>query len=288
VELFSGPLVCWLIFSQASEVAVPNTALVAQYLPYLRRYARALTGSQESGDAYVAATLEALIADKTLGEDPHGSRVALYRLFTKLWNSLKVNGDPGSVEEALPGDQKLAVITPLPRQAFLLVALEGFSEPDAARILDVSVAKLRALVEQSGRELAAEIATNVLIIEDDTFIAMELETLVEGLGHHVLGVARTHAEALALTAKERPGLILADIQLADGSSGLEAVNELLTKFESPVIFITAYPERFLTGERPEPAFLIAKPFQPATVSAIASQALFFDRSARRRDRRVTA
>jgi CheY-like chemotaxis protein len=267
---------------------VPNTALVAQYLPYLRRYARALTGSQESGDAYVAASLEALIADKTLVEDPHGPQVALYRLFTKLWNSLKVNGDPGSVEEPLPGDQKLAVITPLPRQAFLLVALEGFSEPDAARILDVSVAKLRALVEQSGRELAAEIATNVLISEDDTFIAMELETLVEGLGHHVLGVARTHAEALALTAKERPGLILADIQLADGSSGLEAVNELLTKFESPVIFITAYPERFLTGERPEPAFLIAKPFQPATVSAIASQALFFDRSARRRDRRVSA
>jgi DNA-directed RNA polymerase specialized sigma24 family protein len=268
---------------------VPNTALVAQYLPYLRRYARALTGSQESGDAYVAATLEALIADRTLVEDPHGPRVALYRLFTKLWNSLQVNGDTRNVEEALPGDQKLAVITPLPRQAFLLVALEGFSEPDAARILDISVAKLRALVEQSGRELAAEIATNVLIIEDDTFIAMELETLVEGLGHHVLGVARTHAEALALTAnKERPGLILADIQLADGSSGLEAVNELLTKFESPVIFITAYPERFLTGERPEPAFLIAKPFQPATVSAIASQALFFDRSAKRRDRRVTA
>lgn len=267
---------------------MPSTSPVAQYLPYLRRYARALTGNQTSGDAYVAATLEALIADRDLVEDAKGPRVALYRLFTKLWSSLKVNGDADSRDDALPGDRKLAVITPLPRQAFLLVALEGFSEADAARILDVSVTKLRALVEQSGRELAAEIATNVLIIEDDTFIAMELETLVEGLGHRVLGVARTHAEALALTAKERPGLILADIQLADGSSGLEAVNELLSKFESPVIFITAYPERFLTGERPEPAFLIAKPFQPATVSAVASQALFFDRSAKRRDRRVTA
>jgi hypothetical protein len=47
-----------------------------------------------------------------------------------------------------------------------------------------------------------------------------------------------------------------------------------------VIFITAYPERFLTGERPEPAFLIAKPFQPANVSAVISQALFFQQSAR--------
>jgi DNA-directed RNA polymerase specialized sigma24 family protein len=277
-----------MLIGAEREDPVPNSAAVAQYLPYLRRYARALTGSQTSGDAYVAAALEALIADRSVIEDPSGPRVALYRLFTKIWNSVSMNGTRGAEESALPGEQKLAHITPLPRQAFLLVALEGFSEPDAARILDIDIVKLRGLVEESGRELAAEIATDVLIIEDDTFIAMELETLVEGLGHRVLGVARTHAEALTLTKKKKPGLILADIQLADGSSGLEAVNELLTSLEAPVIFITAYPERFLTGERPEPAFLIAKPFQPATVSAVASQALFFERSAKRRERRVTA
>jgi CheY-like chemotaxis protein len=266
---------------------VPNSSAIAQYLPFLRRYARALTGSQASGDAYVAATLEALITDRSVIDDERGARVALYHLFTKIWSSVPVNVTPGLAQELLPGEQKLAHVTPLPRQAFLLVALEGFSEPDAARILDIDVVRLRALVEESGRELAAEIATSVLIIEDDTFIAMELETLIEGLGHVVLGVARTHAEALALTQKKRPGLILADIQLADGSSGLEAVNELLASFEAPVIFITACPQRFLTGERPEPAFLIAKPFQPATVSAVASQALFFERRAKRRDRRVT-
>ena len=265
-----------------------DSKTVAKYLPFLRRYARALTGNQTSGDAYVAATLEAMIADRSVMDDSQGPRVALYRLFTKIWNSVAVNGVTGGPESILPGEQKLANITPLPRQAFLLVALEGFSEPDAARVLDVDVMRLRGLVEESGRELAAEIATDVLIIEDDTFIAMELETLVEGLGHRVLGVARTHAEALALTKTKQPGLILADIQLADGSSGLEAVNELLATFQAPVIFITAYPERFLTGERPEPAFLIAKPFQPATVSAVASQALFFERSAKRRERRVTA
>jgi DNA-directed RNA polymerase specialized sigma24 family protein len=265
---------------------VPAKA-VAQYLPFLRRYARALTGSQSSGDAYVAATLEALIADpSTLEEAGGGSRVGLYRLFTKIWNSIAVNGAPSGSEAALPGEQKLANITPMPRQAFLLVALEGFAEGDAAGILGVDVPTLRSLIEESGRELAAEIATDVLIIEDETFIAMELEGLVESLGHRVLGVARTHAEALALTRKKKPGLILADIQLADGSSGLDAVNELLRSFEVPVIFITAYPERFLTGERPEPAFLIAKPFQPATVSAIASQALFFERTAKRRERRT--
>jgi CheY-like chemotaxis protein len=221
-------------------------------------------------------------------DEADGARVALYRLFTKIWGSISVNGAPGAAETKLPGEKKLAHMTPLPRQAFLLVALEGFSEPDAARVLDIDVMTVRGLVEEAGRELAAEIATDVLIIEDDTFIAMELETLVEGLGHRVLGVARTHAEAVALTQRKRPGLILADIQLADGSSGLEAVNELLGSIEAPVIFITAYPERFLTGERPEPAFLIAKPFQPATVLAVASQALFFERGAKRRERRLTA
>ena len=184
---------------------MPNSsAAVAQYLPFLRRYARALTGNPASGDSYVATTLEALIADRAVIEDPRGPRVALYRLFTKIWNSVAVNGAATSGEGVLPGEQKLANITPLPRQAFLLVALEGFSEPDAARVLDIDVMKLRGLVEESGRELAAEIATDVLIIEDDTFIAMELETLVEGLGHRVLGVARTHAEALALTKNKVP------------------------------------------------------------------------------------
>jgi CheY-like chemotaxis protein len=256
--------------------------MVSQYLPFLRRYARALTGNQASGDAYVAAALETLVADQSVLDDPHGPRVALFRLFTRIWNSLSVNGKPNAAGVALPGDDKLAVITPLPRQAFLLVALEGFSESDAAHILDVDVTKLRTLVEESGRELAAEIATDVLIIEDETFIAMELESLVEALGHRVIGVARTHAEAVALSKDKQPGLILADIQLADGSSGLEAVHELLGQFEAPVIFITAYPERFLTGLRPEPAFLISKPFQPATVSALASQALFFGQAAKRR------
>jgi CheY-like chemotaxis protein len=263
-------------------VFVLKSQVVAQYLPFLRRYARALTGSQNSGDAYVGAALDALIEDPTLIGDGAGARVAIYRLFTKIWNSVGVNTEAPVAATDLAADVRLANLTPRPRQAFLLVALEGFSEEEAASILDVDVPALRTLVEESGRELAAEIATDVLIIEDETFIAMDLEALVESLGHRVLGVARTHSEALALARKKKPGLILADIQLADGSSGLDAVNELLNAFEVPVIFITAYPERFLTGERPEPAFLIAKPFQPAMVSAIASQALFFARNAKRR------
>lgn len=261
---------------------------VAQHLPYLRRYARALTGNQKSGDAYVAATLEALIEEPSILEKAASTRIGLYNLFTKIWNSVSVNGKSQPALADLPVEQRLAQITPKPRQAFLLLALEGLSEGDAAKVLDVDVPTLRALVEESGEELASEIATDVLIIEDEPFIAMDLTGLVESLGHRVLGVARTHSEAISLAKAKWPGLILADISLADGSSGLDAVNELLKSFEVPVIFITAYPERFLTGERPEPAFLIAKPFESATVSAVISQALFFERNARPSERRASA
>ncbi|CCD86794.1 putative response regulator receiver (CheY-like protein) [Bradyrhizobium sp. ORS 285] len=248
----------------------------------MRRYARALTGSQGSGDAYVGAMLEALIQDQALLDERYGPRAGLFRLFTQIWNSVALNDDAEVATLPMPPERRLSNITPLPRQAFLLLSLEGFPEEEVAFILDIDVAETRRLADAAGRELAAEIATDVLIIEDETFIAMDLESLVKNLGHNVIGVARTHADAVALAKNKKPGLILADIQLADGSSGLDAVNELLRTFEVPVVFITAYPERFLTGERPEPAFLISKPFQPAMVSAVASQALFFQRNSRNR------
>ena len=258
--------------------------LVVQYLPYLRRYARALTGSQQAGDAYVAATLETLVSDPAAVGGQSNVKVALFQVFTRIWNSLAVNGESEPAGRDLPAEIRLGQITALPRQAFLLSSLEGFSEDEAAIILDASVDRVRELVDEAGRELAADIATDIMIIEDEPLIAMDLESLVEGLGHKVTGIARTRSEAVALANEKRPGLILADIQLADGSSGLDAVNDLLGAFQVPVIFITAYPERFLTGERPEPAFLIAKPFQPANVSAVISQALFFQQTARRRER----
>ena len=258
--------------------------LVVQHLPYLRRYARALTGSQMAGDAYVAAALETLVNEPDTIGPASNVKTDLFRVYTRIWNSLSVNGKSEQIQRDLPAEVRLGQITPLPRQAFLLSCLEGFSEEETATILSVDVATVRDLVEEAGRELAADMATDILIIEDEPLIAMDLEALVEGLGHNVIGIARTRTEALKLGGPKRPGLILADIQLADGSSGLDAVNDLLKSFEVPVIFITAYPERFLTGERPEPAFLIAKPFQPANVSAVISQALFFQQSARRSER----
>jgi len=255
---------------------------IAPHLPYLRRFSRATTGSQTSGDAYVAATLEALIADVSIFPEASNDRIALYKLFSTLFGSSAVHvPEPSSTfiwEQRAATN--LANLAPRPRQAFLLVAVEGFTHEQAAEVLDVSPAEFASLLDEATVEISRQVATEIMIIEDEPLIAMDIEQLVESLGHKVVSVARTHKEAVALFSKTNPKMILADIQLADGSSGIDAVNDILNAHPIPVIFITAFPERLLTGERPEPTFLVTKPFNPDMVKALISQALFFDEGSR--------
>ncbi len=260
---------------------------IAPHLPYLRRFARALTGTQQGGDAYAMATLEALIADPASFDQQLEPRVALYRAFLKVWNSISLNqaaDTPQSLAQLGSARRNLAALTPPARVAFLLSSVEGLDTEQIAAAMDRSPEDVHALVHDAGREIAQQITTDVLIIEDEPIIAMDLESLVTSLGHNVVGVARTRREAGEVVSRQTPGLVLADIQLADGSSGVDAVNDILSSFEVPVIFVTAYPERFLTGERPEPAFLITKPFRAETIKAVISQALFFDQRSHRRTR----
>jgi CheY-like chemotaxis protein len=252
---------------------------VAPHLPFLRRYARALTGSQASGDAYVRACLEGLIADPDRMSDDATPRVALYRLFHVIWGTT-VLPDPPDDEAQRDADRgaqaRLRQLVPERRQALLLTALEGFSVDEVAVILDRTPADVQQLIAQVMEDIEREIATNVLIIEDEPIIALDLSRIVRDLGHTVMHVAVTRTDAVAAARRHRPGLILADIQLADRSSGIEAVRDiLLDEGRIPVIFITAYPERLLTGKRQEPTFLITKPFLPDSVKAAISQALFF-------------
>ena len=252
---------------------------IAPHLPYLRRYARALTGSQESGDGYVLSVLEALVedpSDDAIGED---ARVDLFRAFNRIWQSLAVNVDEREGSDESAAGRHVAKLTPRARQAFLLTALEGFDAAQAATILGVGEDEVAALIEKAGREIAEQVATTVLVIEDEPLIAMDIEQMVESMGHTVSGIARTRDEAAVLLEKQTPGMVLADIQLADGSSGIDAVNDILKTINVPVIFITAFPERLLTGKRPEPAFLVTKPFHPDMVKALVSQALFFQHKA---------
>jgi CheY-like chemotaxis protein/DNA-directed RNA polymerase specialized sigma24 family protein len=263
------------------------SASILPHLPFLRRFARSLTGRQESGDAYVVALLEGLTHDPKSFPSGVSPRVALYQAFLKTWNSISVNGTNDMPTDAAEGrmavaDDRLARLTPISRQAFLLVAVEGFAPSDACTILGATPAQFEGYMTEANRELAEQVQSTVLIIEDEPLIAIDLETVVMGIGHQVLAIARTQREAVAAFRKHKPGLVLADIQLADGSSGIDAVNEILGDTEVPVVFITAYPEQLLTGKRPEPTFLISKPFQQETLQAVISQALFFDLRAMRR------
>ena len=254
-------------------------SLIAPHLPYLRRYARALTGSQVAGDTAVAATLKAIITDRGGFDDTVAPRLALYRMFQGHWHEGQVADRASDLEGsdfATIAGTRLAAITPLPRQALLLSAMEGFTTEDVGFLVDRSAAEVLALVAEALADIDRQTTTRVLIIEDEPIIALDIETIVRDLGHAVTGMASTADEAMAMFHSETPGLVLADIQLADRSSGIDAVREMLAEHPVPVIFITAFPERLLTGERPEPTFLITKPFQTATVKAAISQALFFN------------
>jgi DNA-directed RNA polymerase specialized sigma24 family protein len=252
---------------------------IAPYLPFLRRYARILTGSQASGDAYVRTALEALLSGRNVLDEALPPRAGLYRLFHQIWAFS--NGRPERALEAVYSgetpEERLQGLSPTTREALLLAALEGFSSAEVGRILGVSTKRAEQLAAEAQLEIERELATDVLIIEDEALIALDLQDLAEELDHRVIGIARTREEAVALAKRHPPGLVLADIHLADDSSGIDAVSDIVAMFDAPVIFVTAFPERLLTGERAEPAYLMTKPFDRLALKATISQALFFHR-----------
>ncbi|MAK64903.1 MAG: response regulator [Maricaulis sp.] len=240
------------------------------HIPYLRRHARLLTGNQARGDAAVRDALQAAAAGQVTIDTELPPRVALYHLFHACWQP-----DPSSPPQQDRPQAHLDRVPALARRALLLTSVEGFPARDAARILGLTATDIDLLLVEAQNAIEADLRTRVLIIEDEPIVALDIEAIVSDAGHDVEGVARTQREAVDLFRASDIGLVLADIQLADGSSGIDAVNDILADQDVPVIFITAFPERLLTGERPEPAYLITKPFMPETVAATIGQVLFF-------------
>lgn len=258
-----------------TSAEVTFSDLVAAELPYLRRYARALTGSQARGDKYTVATLETILKDRTPFENDHPVKVNLFKCFHAIWvgtGQKFVEAEEGLRSRA---HGLLANLTENSREALLLRTIEEFSLGNVAIVMDIDIDEVRHLIGTANSELADSFKGRVMIIEDEPIIAADISAIVSGLGHEVTGIARTHAQAVKLGRELGADLILADIQLADNSSGIDAVNDLLGLMDVPVIFITAFPERLLTGDRPEPAFLISKPFSEAQVQSAVSQAMFF-------------
>ena len=243
---------------------------IVRQAPYLRRYARALTGSQAQGDALVAQAIEGLLGGGLHLDAEAPLRVGLYQVLHQVWNRDGKSGDG-----ALMVDQRLQGLSPERRACLLLVGMEGFAPDEAAQVLRIETGEFDDMLAGAERDLDQQLASRVLIIEDEPIIALDLTRLVRELGHDVVGAAATRSEAVIMAKATQPGLVLADIRLADGSNGIDAANEILSEIDVPVIFITAFPEHLLTGERPEPAFLITKPFREEAVKALVAQALFF-------------
>jgi CheY-like chemotaxis protein len=243
-------------------------AALGPELPFLRRYARALTGSQTLGDAAVRQTLEALLSAPEEFDLAKPTRIELYSVFHKLWTGMNAVDRPGGVISSLPIHA---------RQSLLLTVIEGFSLQETAAILGSDIDRVTAEIVDARQSISETLRAKVMIIEDEPIIALHIQSIVEDIEHIVTGIARTHAEAVYLAGQTQPELVLADISLADGSSGIDAVKDILAVMDVPVIFITAFPERLLTGERPEPTYLITKPFEPETVMATIGQALLFHR-----------
>ena len=249
-------------------------AEIAQVLPHLRRYARAVTGEQRRGDLQVQRCLERLLTDRSNSADLP-LRTLLFRTLTRSWND-ETESEPAPAAPIMNDailDQRMRDIAPARRQALILSVLEGFSTSDIGIILDLPQEEAEQLLALAKIDLRDQRPTRIMIIEDEPIIALDLAQICERNGHQVVGIAATRSEAVAKAREERPGLILADIQLADDSSGIDAVSEILGHMNVPVIFITAFPERLLTGQRPEPTFLITKPFDADTLAVSISQAL---------------
>ena len=228
-------------------------------LPYLRRYARAVTGSSERGDAIVEAAISSLIAR----QDPANDRLGF---FTNL---------EAAIREAVPEAKDGAEPDPASRsrRALLLTAMEGFPLSDAATILGCETDEFGALMVKAEQELTRSLQTSVFVMEDEPLVAAHISQIVTELGHEVVGQAVTRDQAVERCRALKPNLLLADVQLADGSSGADAAAIITEELGIPVVFITAYPQKLLRGHEGEPVYLIAKPFRPDMVKAVVSQAL---------------
>ncbi|MGD9511944.1 MAG: response regulator [Geminicoccaceae bacterium] len=252
-----------------------DMADIAGAVPFLRRYGRALTGTQAEGDDLVRSAL------RWLGEHPDrletlDARVALYRALHEVLGSrpAPAHGPESRVlaDEAIVG-ARVRELPPFERSVLLLTVLEGFTPEEAALVLGLSTEQAEAHLEAARSHMKRQAPSRVLVIEDEPVIAMDVIGTITASGHSVVGVARTRSEATQIAERTRPDVVIADIQLADASSGLDAVQDILRFGSLPVVFVTSFPEELLRGDRVEPTYVVTKPFNPDTLVVSIAQAL---------------
>jgi CheY-like chemotaxis protein len=231
------------------------------------------------GDEYVRICLELIVAEPARLEADGNLRVALFKAFYAAWsafNKIERDGaeDPVSIAERL--EQGLAALPAVERLVLLLVVVEDLALEDVAWILDLSPDATRAHLASARANLRQEVELPVLIIEDEPLIAMELAQIVREMGLAVASIVARQEDAVTAAGSGETtelGLVLADIQLQDGGDGISAAQAILERYDVPIVFVTGFPERLLTGNGLEPAFVVAKPFEAESLKVTIAHAL---------------
>jgi CheY-like chemotaxis protein/DNA-directed RNA polymerase specialized sigma24 family protein len=253
----------------------PMAQQIPGILPDLRRYARALSGSRALGDGWIVACLESLLAKPARIRPGDDVKLEMFRLLNRCAERA-AGGARVQTAENEPRDRLEREMLDLPlvdRQILLLVTLEGFSLERAALLTGLRRCEVECRLDAARRKLSASVPARVLIIEDEPIVAMDLVNVVRSAGHVSTGVAPTNRRALELARDRAPDLILADVRLRSGESGIAAIKEILRAGALPVIFVTGYPERVLTREGIEPSLLVPKPFDPELLGRAINQAV---------------
>lgn len=247
---------------------------IERQLPHLRRYARAMSGNRDFADRITEQALLSILGKNSPPDMDIDIRVNLFRALQD------VSGDGTFQSENDPKlrnvDRHLSKLPPNSRDAFLLCALENFTHREIATILRREIEDIAPLIASARADLTNLLARRILVIEDELQVAQEISDIVTEMGHYVIGSAPTTEDAVEIAEYEEPDLILSDIQLANGGSGIHAVNAILKFYPlTPVVYITGFPERLLSGKGPKPAFLVTKPYTPDQVRSAVSQAIHY-------------
>ncbi len=228
------------------------------------------------GDQLAEAVLMSVLTNDGNLDIKLDPKIAIFRLLQDLWgqNHATFIDDLSDLEAR--AQMHLAKLAPGSRDALLLQAFEQFSDTEISTIMRTPLEEVSELLRVARLDIAKSIVGRVLIIEDEAAIAAEIETIVTSMGHSLIGSAPTKKDAIRIASQDEPDLILSDIQLADKTSGVDAVTEILRDYpKKPVVYITGFPEKLLTGIAQEPAFLITKPYSVEQVRSAVSQAMFF-------------
>lgn len=243
------------------------------HLPFLRRFARALTGSMDQGDDLVAAALEALLGGPVSDAAEGGrDRKALYGRLVRLFDAQ--GGTPAATASQHPLERALAALPERQRRLYLLVNVEELPVADAAALLDLPGAGARELLGQAQEGLREALIADILIVEDDAIIAFDLAETVRGMGHHVCGTAATMDAALATARSHQPTLALMDLRLAHGDSGIVTAQALRQRSALPIIFVTAFGDELARRGLEHLGPVIQKPFTREQIERAITQAVF--------------